>query len=177
MSIRVRPLRASRRLLRSVAPAALVIALSLGLAACGGSGASSATKKDQKLPALPAGSNSSPSVAVESYLSALARHDDSVAKKLIYPKVRKGIVSATGSGFTDLTSITDVKVISTATGAQYTPTVSGVSFTKFKEFAQVTTTYKATFSVSTLAGGTQTKLITLGEASPSKWLILAVEAS
>jgi hypothetical protein len=152
----------------------LAILISLGLSACGSSGTTTSTTA-QKLPPVPTGSNNSPPIAVESYLSALSHHNYDVAKKLIYPKVRKAIMAAAGSGFTDLTSLQDVKVLATATGARYKPTVSGVSFSKYHVFAQVTVSYTATFSSSKQPSGPQTKLVTVGENSGSKWIILAIK--
>jgi hypothetical protein len=126
---------------------------------------------------VPTGADISPSVTVESYLSALSHHDIALAKKLVYPKVRKNIMDASGSGFTDLTNLQDVKVLATATGAQYRPSEPGVSFSKYGEFAQVTVSYSATFSSSKEPSGLQRKLMTVGKNSSSKWVILAVDSS
>ena len=155
----------------------LAISISLGLSACGGSSPKTTSTTAGKLPALPAGANTSPTVTVESYLSALSHHNLDVAKKLLYPKVRKAIIAASGSGFTDLTSIQDVKVLATATGTQYEPKISGVSFSKYHAFTQVTVSYTATFSSTKQPSGSQTKLVTVGENSGSKWIILAIKAS
>ena len=167
----------TRRRTRAFLFSVLAILISFGLAACGGSNANSTSTTGHKLPSVPTGANTSPSVTVESYLTTLSHHDTDIAKKLIFPKVRKGIVAAVGSGFSDLTNIQDVKVLATATGTQYRPTVSGVSFSKYHEFAQVTVSYSATFSSTKQPSGAQTKLVTLGEDTDSKWLILAIEAS
>jgi hypothetical protein len=176
MSTSIRRPVPTRHHLRSFLVPVLAITASLGLAACGGSNASTTSTTAHKLPPVPAGSDVSPSVTVESYLSALSHHDIGLAKKLVYPKVRKGIMSAAGSGFTDLTNLQDVKVLATATGAQYRPTESGVSFSKYGEFAQVTVSYSATFSSSKQPSGPQRKLMTVGENSGSKWVILAIKS-
>lgn len=155
----------------------LAISISLGLSACGSSSPKTISTTAGKLPSLPVGANTSPTITVESYLSALSHHDLDVAKKLVYPKVRKAIMAASGSGFTDLTSIQDIKVLATATGTQYEPKVSGVSFSKYHAFAQVTVSYTATFSSTKQPSGSQTKLVTVGENSSSKWIILAIRTS
>lgn len=178
MSTRLRLCVPARLRTRLVLLPVLAIVASLGFAACSGSSPKTATSTtDHKLPAPPSGSNASPTATVVSYLAALSHHDTALAERLIYPKVRKAIVAATGSGFADLTNLQDVKVLASATGTQYRPTVSGVSFSKYRLFAQVKVSYTATFSSSKLPSGPQTKLMTVGENAGSKWIILAVKAS
>jgi hypothetical protein len=155
----------------------LAIVIPLGLTACGSSTPTATTTKHTKLPSIPTDANSTPTVTVESYLSALSHHDVDVAKKLLYPKTRKAIMDATGSGFADLTNLQDIKVLATATGAQYEPVVSGISFSKYHEFAQVTVSYTATFSSTKQPSGPQKRLVTVGENSSSHWIILAIKAS
>jgi hypothetical protein len=176
MSTSIRRPVSTRHHLRFFLLPALALTASLALAACGGSSASTSTTA-HKLPPVPAGADASPSATVESYLSALSRHDIALAKKLVYPKVRKGIMAAAGSGFTDLTNLQDVKVLATSTGAKYQPTETGVSFSKYAQFAQVTVSYSATFSSSKQPSGHQSKLMTVGENSSSKWIILAIKSS
>ena len=178
MSTSIRRPVPTRHHFRSFLLPALAITASLVLAACGGASASTtSTTAHNKLPPVPAGADASPSATVESYLSALSHHDIALAKKLVYPKVRKSIMAAAGSGFTDLTNLQDVKVLATTTGAKYQPTETGVSFSKYAQFAQVTVSYSATFSSSKQPSGHQSKLMTVGENSSSKWIILAIKTA
>jgi hypothetical protein len=178
MSTRIRRRLAARRHARSSLLFVLLIAVSLALAACGGSTPSTtSTTSHKKLPAVPSGADTSPSVTVESYLNALSHHDVQLAEKLVYPKVRKAIMDARASGFSDLTNLQDVKVLASVMGPQYKPVETGVTFTKYHQFAQVTVSFSATFSSASQPSGPQKRVITVGENSGSKWIIVAVKTS
>jgi hypothetical protein len=169
----------SARPLRAGSLAAIALSAAVLLAACGSSPSTTATttsKTPKSKVTIPASATGSPALTVTNYLTALSHHDAATAKKYLYSKVRKVIVAASGSGFNNLTNLQNVKVLATASGAQYRPTISGVTLTKLTQFAQVTVSYTATFSSSTEPSGPQTKVVTVGDSS-DKWLILAIKVS
>ncbi len=155
-------------------PVAISAALGLGACTSYGSGSSTSTTLRHK---VPAGAEATPASTVSNYLDALASHDDPLAKMFLHPKAQAGIVAAAGSGFDHLSSIADIDLGTTQTGKQFRPNVNGYTFSKDSQFARVIVTYTATFTSGQAGGGTLTRIVTLGENTHSKWLILVIRSS
>ena len=155
--------------------AALAAALGLGACSSSGSGSGTSTSTTVKQ-TIPTNADATPSGTVSSYLGALSRHDYTLAKMFLRPKVETSIVNAAGSGFEHLGSLVDIKVGAAQTGKQFRPTVDGDSFNKDVQFARVTVSYTATFT-SGSGSGPQSRIVTLGENVHSKWTILAIRTS
>lgn len=159
-------------------PAVAALSGLLVVSACGGSPSSATTTKSTKTthavkPLTPA--FATPQAVVTNYLKALGSHDTASARTYIVSKQRTSIMGAKGSGFSDLVSLTDVRIASTQTGIQK-PSIKGVA--KDDEFAKVVVDYTATFSGDSAPSGSQSRSVTLGRMTSSKrWLILAVADS
>jgi hypothetical protein len=155
----------------------VALAAALGLGACSSSGSGSGTSTSTTVKqTLPTSADTTPATTVSSYYGALSRHDYTLAKMLLHPKVEKSIVAAAESGFEHLGTLVGIKVGTVETGKQFRPSAGGSTFAKDVQFAQVTVSYTATFT-SGSGSGPQSRVVTLGENAHSRWLILAIRTS
>jgi hypothetical protein len=173
-------LRRVRRGRKLVFAASIAVGM-VGLASCSSSTASTTTtsSKHKNAVQVPSGDLATPAATVSNFLGYLSKHDSTLAERFLHAKSRKMIMGSAETDYSNIATLTGIKVVSTSTGSKYRPNVGGYTFPKDSSFAVVTVSYSATFSGSSTAkGGAQSEIFTVGEGTKAqKWFILQVASA